>query len=204
MLHSAFVAHVAQHLLDYWVGHHLTNLRVSHSVGHSLLVVAGVLCAYVLLDQLGSTSSTLNAVLVTGLQLKARLERLHRFVVFLLHLMASTLTSPSLYECRVKSDRFFSIPEGRDGVHQLEEASTSVRVEELVLRVALDALIELFQGVNKVATLEKLITASLVLLSDFRVNVGRGLSVFFRFLNFLACFLDVVVVVLEKRLIVSL
>ena len=65
--------------------------------------------AHVLIDQLSRASSALDAVLVTWLKLEAGLECLHRFVVFLLHLMACTFAGPSFNELGVEFNRMLGI-----------------------------------------------------------------------------------------------
>jgi len=65
--------------------------------------------AHVLIDQLSRASSTLDAVLVTWLKLEAGLECLHRFVVFLLHLMTGAFAGPSFDKLGVEFDRMLGV-----------------------------------------------------------------------------------------------
>ena len=140
------------------------------------------------------------ALSVVRVQLHALLKGLHRLVEFFMQLMTCALARPRLYKVCVQLDRLVSIFQRLGWLHQLDVGERTVRVEELVRWVTLNALVEFFDCTWEVAGLEKLITFFLVLLRDLRVEVSQCITLLLLFLHLLHGFFNVVVVELEQCL----
>ena len=76
---SGVLLHITKHLHDGWVAHDILDLRVSHGVGHALLIVAGR-CMCIALNQLHRLSVAILALFVVLINLEALLEGFHRLV----------------------------------------------------------------------------------------------------------------------------
>jgi len=124
-------------------------------------------------------------------------------VILLLELVTCALACPCLDEALVKLKSLLSICKTSYWLHELDVGKRTVAKKELVVRVTLETLIELFDGSWEITLFEKLITTFFVLFSDFWINVSQSIFLLFFFDDFLHGFLDIVVVVLEKCLAVE-
>jgi len=165
-------------------------------VAHALFVVAarGVGRR---VDRLQRFLVALLALVALRVQLESLFKRIHRLVILFHQVMACSLACPGLDKVRVHLDRFLGVLKSGDWLHKFDVSCGSVRVNSFVIGISSEAFFEFRDCAGEVSVLEFLVARVLVLIGELGVEVRLPLSLTLEFLAALKSILNVNIVMLD-------